>query len=105
MNAPFKTLRTPSARPELVISNKRSGVNDPSSQTLVGFAGPLGRERLIAALPLGNGPGMLLKHNVVHDQDGMYLADPDGNLIGFAGVWVSRMLTTRWTEDTRRLAV
>jgi hypothetical protein len=40
----------------------------------------------------------------VHDEDGAYLADADGNLIGYEAVRVSRMHTARWTEDTRRLA-
>jgi hypothetical protein len=58
----------------------------------------------VFALPLDPGPTQLRAPTVLHDQDGAYIADADGNLIGRAGLWVSRMLTARWTEDTRRIA-
>jgi hypothetical protein len=38
----------------------------------------------------------------VRDPGSSYLADPDNNLIGEPAVWVNRMLTARWVEDTRR---
>jgi hypothetical protein len=41
--------------------------------------------------------------HVVRDAGSSFLADPDGALIGEPAVWVNRMLTARWTEDTRRL--
>lgn len=79
------------------------GVIDPASVTLVGRPGPFGRERLLYALPLAPGPALLSPPTVVRDPGAAYLADPDGALIGVAGVWVDRMLTVRPTEDTRRL--
>lgn len=101
----MKPLRTPSARPELVVDPRAYTVLDPSDLTRVGLPGPFGRARCLYALPVNESPQQWLEpHKVVHDHDGAYLADPDGNLIGTNGVWVARMLGARWTEDTRRLA-
>jgi hypothetical protein len=69
---------------------------------LVGREGPLGRERVLFALPLEPGPALLSPPTVVRDAGAAYLADPDGALIGDPAVWVDRMLTVRVTEDTRR---
>ena len=85
-------------RPELVVSDRPDSVADPSTSTRVGFSGPLGRRRVLFALPLENGPVQLVAPVVIH------VADPSGTLIGKPGVRVSRMLTARWTEDTRRLS-
>ena len=79
------------------------GVLDPTSAAIVGRPGPFGRERVMSALPLEPGPALVSPPTVVHDAGSTYLADPDGALIGDPAVWVSRMLTARWTEDTRRL--
>jgi hypothetical protein len=79
------------------------GTPYPPPRIHIGREGPLGRGRMLFALPLDPGPSEIRRRLVVHDSDLAYLADPDGNLIGFEGVRVSRMLTARWTEDTRRL--
>lgn len=78
------------------------GVVDPATN-FVGRPGPFGRERVMSALPLSPGPALLSPPTVVRDHGAAFLADPDGALIGEAAVWVDRMLTARWTEDTRRL--
>ena len=78
------------------------GVVDPT-RTFVGRDGPFGRERVVSALPLDPGPSLLSPPTVVRDAGSAYLADPDGALIGDPALWVDRMLTARWTEDTRRL--
>jgi hypothetical protein len=56
----------------------------------------------MSALPLDPGPCLLSPPTVVRDPGSSYLADPDNNLIGEPAVWVNRMLTARWVEDTRR---
>jgi len=56
----------------------------------------------MSALPLDPGPALLSPSTAVHDHGSSFLADPDGNVIGEPAVWVGRMLTARWTEDTRR---
>jgi hypothetical protein len=99
---PLPPLRPGSWRPELIIDPWGFRLFDPTTSTYVGAAGPLGRERLIAALPLNDGPRMLAPWAVVHDQDGAFLADPDSSLIGRDCVFVSRMLAARPTEATRR---
>lgn len=95
-------LRHPSARPSVVVDPAAFGVVDPA-RDFVGRPGPLGRERVLSALPLDPGPALLSPPTVIRDPGAAFLADPDGALIGVAAVWVSRMLTARWTEDTRRL--
>jgi hypothetical protein len=94
-------LRRPSPRPSVVVDPAAFGVVDQTGG-FVGRAGPLGRERVLFALPLDPGPALLSPPTVVHDPGAAYLADPEGGLIGEAAVWVERMLTARWTEDTRR---
>ena len=95
-------LRHPSPRPSVVVDPAAFGVVDPSP-AFVGRPGPLGRERVMSALPLNPGPALLSPPYVVRDAGSSFLADPDGALIGEPAVWVNRMLTARWTEDTRRL--
>jgi hypothetical protein len=95
-------LRHPSPRPSVVVDPAAYGVVDPT-RTFVGLPGPFGRERVLFALPLEPGPALLSPPTVVHDAGSAFLADPDGALIGDPAVWVGRMLTARWTEDTRRL--
>jgi hypothetical protein len=94
-------LRHPSDRPAVVVDPAAFGVVDPSGG-FVGRPGPFGRERVMSALPLDPGPCLLSPPTVVRDNGPAYLADPDGALIGEPAVWVNRMLTARWTEDTRR---
>jgi hypothetical protein len=97
-------LRQLSSRPELLRDEDSSQILDKASETLVGVPAPFGRERIVSALPLAGGPVALATPTMVHDSDGASLADPDGNVIGTPGIVVHRMLSARWTEDTRRLA-
>lgn len=100
----MRPLRHLSTRPELLVDEHGRRIVDPVNKTFVGIAGPLGRERVVEALPLNeSGPVQIAPHEAVHDADGFYIADPDGNLIGVEGIWVHRMLYARWVEDTRRL--
>jgi hypothetical protein len=94
-------LRHPSDRPAVVVDPAAFGVVDPSGG-FVGRPGPFGRERVMSALPLDPGPCLLSPPTVVRDPGSSYLADPDNNLIGEPAVWVNRILTARWVEDTRR---
>lgn len=87
----------------MVVDPADFGVVD-SNHSFVGRSGPLGRERVVFALPLAPGPALLSPPTVLRDPGSSYVADPDGALIGVPATWVSRMLTARWTEDTRRLA-
>ena len=95
------TLRHPSDRPSVVVAPAAFVAVDPTTGSIVGRPGPLGRERSLFALPLDPGPALLSPATVI--RNAAYIADPAGALIGVDSVWVSRMLTARWTEDTRRL--
>jgi hypothetical protein len=94
-------LRQLSDRPELLTDDASQQVADPVPN-IIGRSGPFGRDRVVYALPMG--PVDVVTQVLVHDDDGAYLADPDGNLIGMPRVTVHRMVAARWTEDTRRLA-
>ena len=96
-------LRALSRRPELLVDQRNNFIQAPATSTYVGMGGPLGRQRLVTALPLEGGPRQLEPAEVVHDADLAYLADPNGSLIGFPAVRVSRLLEARWVLDTRRL--
>jgi hypothetical protein len=95
----MSALRNLSPRPELLTGSRV--VAPDGSQ--VGLPGPLSRNRIVTALPLTDGPRQLVAPLVVQGPDLGYLADPQGNLLGAPGVWVSRMITARWVSDTRRL--
>lgn len=99
----MEQLRQINNRPELVTDEASTNIIEQASETLVGRAGNLGRERVVCALPLDGGPVTVLTPIVVHDHNLAHLADPSGNLIGVPGVVVHRMLSARWSEDTRRL--
>jgi hypothetical protein len=94
-------LRNLSPRPTFLRDQDTHQVVDPVPN-FIGVPGPLGRHRIVSTLPMA--PTLLKPPAVVKDQNGSYLADPSGALIGFPKVIVHRMLSARWTEDTRRLA-
>jgi hypothetical protein len=88
-----------------VVDQQAYRIVDPTDGTVIGRQGPWGRSRVVFALPLNETPAQWRRRpTAIHDQDGCYLADPDDNLIGRPGLWIGRMTTARWTEDTRRLA-
>ena len=95
-------LRHPSDRPSIIVDPAAFDVGIRPPPSIVGRPGPFGRERVMSALPLDPGPALLSPSTAVHDHGSSFLADPDGNVIGEPAVWVGRMLTARWTEDTRR---
>lgn len=97
-------LRPVSPRPELVVGVPNEARLESPGGSQVGIAGPLGRSRVVFALPLnGSGPVQLAKLSAVQGS-GALLADPSGNVIGTSGpVWVSRLLFACLTENTRRL--
>lgn len=101
----MKPLRDLSARPELVVGNPDAArLVDPTDQSSIGIAGPFGRERCLYALPLGGvGAQQYVPALLVRDYDSSQLADPDSFVVGVDGLWISRLLFARWTEDTRRL--
>lgn len=115
----LRQLRPGSARPELLVDNAGPArVIDPvplpappaqfqQDKSSVGRtdAPPFQRMvRMLTALPLNEGPRLLLSPVLVRDTALSYLADPDGNILGVPGLWCWRMLDARWTENTRRIA-
>jgi hypothetical protein len=98
----MKALRTPSARPELVVNDQGGRIGPNGIQT--GFDGPLGLSRVIFTLPLVNGPVQIGAGEVLHASDIGYVSDPQDSLIGVRnGVWVDRLLTATVEWNTRRL--
>jgi hypothetical protein len=101
-----KPLRTLSARPEIVVDNQGFRLIDASDGSSVGVPGPFGRQRIVTAISTNEteaGPVQISAALTLHDNQLFYLADPDGNLIGAPALWVHRLLSARWTQDTRRL--
>lgn len=100
----MRPLRVNSCRPGLLVDPQGFRLVDPDTLSRLGRPGPFGRARVVSALPTGGlGPLPVRPPAVVHDPACAYLGDPDGALIGVAGLTVHRMLTARWVEDTRRL--
>jgi hypothetical protein len=90
-------------RPTLLVDSSGKSVGQPTIDR-IGVSGPLGRPRIVSAIPLKDGPRLVQPARVLHDDDGAFLGDPSGNIIGdIQQVWVSRILMATRTPDTRRL--
>jgi hypothetical protein len=100
-------LRPLSARPEVVVDSTAPALALVTDQTtqLAARAGPLGRDRVVSALPLNRNSGtrILKPPLVLRDNGDFVIVDPDGNVIGADGIRVYRMLSATKTIDTRRL--
>jgi len=99
-------LRPLSPRPELVIgSPDAASITTITGTTQVGVKGkPLGRERVVFALPLNkDGPQQIRRATVLQ---GSLVVSPINDVIGVNNaVWVHRLLYAAPVADTRRLAV
>lgn len=97
-------LRHLSGRPVVVVDPHSHAVGEAGATSRVGTQGPLGRERVLYALPIGGtGPVRLVAPIVLRDQDSAMIADAAAAVIGKDGVLVSRFLSAGRVEDTRRL--
>lgn len=96
-------LRKLSTRPQVLVDAHGRPIGD-SVPTIVGREAPLGRARIVFALPTNkSGPVLLQAKRVIVADRTALLADPAGTLIGVDGVWCHRYLAAAKTEDTRRL--
>jgi hypothetical protein len=93
-----------STRPDVVVDPFVTRTLDPSSQTNLGYPGPLGRNRVVVALPTmdPDGPQLLEMPQLVGDPSGFAIGDPQGNALGQPGLVVHRLLTAMPTAETRR---
>jgi hypothetical protein len=93
-----------SDRPDVVVDPFSTQPFDGATQTALGYPGPLGRERLVYALPTmdPNGPQCLEPPELVGDQQGFAIGAPDGTALGQPGMVVHRLLTASPTASTRR---
>jgi hypothetical protein len=98
-------LRTLSQRPEIIGPADSSGaVIGVVSNPKLSAGAPLGRARVVSALPTNkSGPVQLKPPQLLVGGDGCLFGDPDGNVIGQAGVWCHRMVYAAKTLNTRRL--
>ena len=101
----MRPLRNLSWRPEILVDHHGARLQDPTDGSQVGIAGPLGRERVVFALPLNQtGPVQIAPHEWLRDEDSSQVADTSSAIVGrSAGLWISRLVYAYWTEDTRRL--
>lgn len=98
-------LRKNSPRPTILISPHSHSVGN-ADPTRIGLPGPLGRERVLFALPLSETPAQFLDApTVVLAPRWAMLEDPTqpATVVGFDRVWVPRMIVGRKVEDTRRM--
>lgn len=95
---------TITARPTLTVDARAGRVVEPASASYPGTPNPFGRARVVTALPTnGDGP-VLIDLPVVLTDPSAYVVDVGGNFVGFSSAfYIHRLLTARWTEDTRRL--
>jgi len=95
-------LRPLTPRPTVLVGGRASVADTSSSR--VGTSGPLGRARMVTALPTnGTGPVKLVPPVVVQGGLG-YVGDPSGNVIGgSSAVWVHRIVSAAKAPETRRL--
>ena len=94
--------RAPNSRSTVLVDPRAFGVVDPSTNFIGEAQQPIGRSRLLYALPLDPGPALLSPATVVRDGSLAYLVDPAVAMIGESGpLWISRMMTALPTEDTR----
>ena len=91
-----------SARPTLVVTDQATRLADPATGTVVGMPGPFGRERVVAALPLGGSFAPVMRPTVLRSERNIGIADGAGFVVGRGDVWVARMLYATRTEATRR---
>jgi hypothetical protein len=95
-----------SKRVGLTVDQRDRLVTDPNDPSYLGKPANFGRNRLIYALPLAGGPWLMKVPTVVRDQRTRHPAEPESpgwTLVGKEWVWIPRMLSARWTEDTRRV--
>lgn len=92
----MSALRTLSLRPTITVDNTTRSIG-------VGTPAPLGRNRVLSALPMNKSKVVVLQPARVLSSN-FLLADPQGNVLGTANkVVVHRMLYATRTINTRRL--
>ncbi|HEX3524513.1 MAG TPA: hypothetical protein VHT52_20790 [Stellaceae bacterium] len=110
---PTKTaLRVLSDRATLIVDNRSHALIDTAIISGLfaspGVRGLIGDDQLLAtriidALPTNkSNPVQVEAAELMRDDDGCYLADPDGNLVGAPGLFVHRMLYAERVWDMRR---
>ena len=81
-----------------LIDNVKPNPNYP------GAPANFGRVRIVTALPTNNDGPVRLLSAVAFGDPLAYLVDPSGNFVGSnSALYIHRMVTARWVEDTRRL--
>jgi hypothetical protein len=97
---------TVSARPTLTVDERAGRVIEPVAPngTYPGMPLAFGLMRMATCLPTnGAGPVMVVEPLVLGDGQS-YLGDPSGTFVGEHGPeYIHRLLSARWTENTRRL--
>jgi hypothetical protein len=96
---------TITARPTVTVDERAGRVREPAViPTFPGTPATFGRHRVVTALPTnGDGP-VLVSPPAMLRSPGAYVVDTGGNFVGGNNaIWIHRLLTARWVEDTRRL--
>jgi hypothetical protein len=86
-----------STRPDILVDSTGTGAAS------IGIAAPLGRRRVVSALPLLGGPRLLAPAELVCGPGAWYIGDVSGAVLGSPAVRVARLVGAGTVPDTRRL--
>lgn len=91
-------------RTEFLVDEQGRVVTDATpSADLLGFPAALGIMRLVSALKFVNNPPVVFPAEVVVDPFGRAVTDGTGATLGFASLYIPRMLAATRTINTRGL--
>jgi hypothetical protein len=86
----------------IIVDSTGHAVADPQTN-IVAQPQPIGRQRLVWALPLNPGPRLVSAGSAVAAPSGAVLSSPAAEVVGAGWVIISRLLIAVPTEDTRSL--
>jgi hypothetical protein len=86
-----------STRPDILVDSTGTAAAS------VGVPAPLGRRRVVQALPSGGGPRLLAPAELVCGPGAWYIGDVSGAVLGTPARRVARMVSAGAVPDTRRL--
>ena len=91
------------SRPSILVDDNANSVADPQNFILSSNIQPLGRGRMLWALPFNGGPALLQAAEVMGAGGPSAVLAQNATAFGWEPIWVSRLLTAVPTENTREM--